>query len=368
MFSKALKYFLSVWVFLAMSTSLSAGVVSQADSLEAEAAPLDVKELILEHLKDDYEWHIATYKDKDISIPLPVILFSKNSGVQLFSSAKFHQNKGYYKGFYISKSGKYKGKIVETDASGNEIRPIDLSLTKNALSLLIGSFLLILLMLFIARTYKNEPIKPKKGVVGAMEVFILSVYDDVIKPVLGEDYKEYRYYLLTLFFFIFFNNILGLVPIFPGGANVTGNISVTFTLALCTFLIVNLTGTKEYYKSIFWPDVPVWLKFPLPLMIIIELVGLITKPFALMIRLFANIMAGHAIVLGLVSLIFITAGMGAALSSSMTGFSVVLTIFIYFIEILVAYIQAYVFTTFTAVFISGARVKSPKTEKSLKST
>jgi hypothetical protein len=107
MFSKALKYFLSVWMFLAMSTSLSAGVVPQAESPEAEAAPLDVKELILEHLKDDYEWHIATYKDKDISIPLPVILFSKNSGVQLFSSAKFHQNKGYYKGFYISKSGKY---------------------------------------------------------------------------------------------------------------------------------------------------------------------------------------------------------------------------------------------------------------------
>ncbi len=368
MFNKTLKYFLSVWMFLAMSTSLSAVVVPQAEGSNPEAAPLDAKELILEHLKDDYEWHIATYKNKKISIPLPIILYSKNSGAQLFSSAKFDQNNGCYKGFYISKTGKYKGKVVETDASGNEIRPIDLSLTKNALSLLIGSFLLIILMLFIARAYKNEPVKPKKGLVGAMEVFILSVYDDVIKPVVGEDYKKYRYYLLTLFFFIFFNNILGLVPIFPGGANVTGNIAVTLTLALSTFLIVNLTGTREYYKGIFWPDVPVWLKFPFPLMIIIELVGLITKPFALMIRLFANIMAGHAIVLGLVSLIFITAHMGAALSSSMTGFSVVLIIFIYFIEMLVAYIQAYVFTIFTAIFINGARVKPPKTEKSLEST
>ena len=368
MFSKTLKHFLCVWMFLAMSISLPAETISQAEGSDPEAVPLDVKELIIEHLKDDYEWHIATFKDKSISIPLPIILYSKNSGVQLFSSAKFHQNDGYYNGFYISKSGKYKGKIVETDASGNEIRPIDLSLTKNALSLLIGSCLLIIFMLLIARTYKDEPIKPKKGLVGAMEIFILSIYDDVIKPVLGENYKRYRYYLLTLFFFIFFNNILGLVPIFPGGANVTGNIAVTLTLALSTFLIVNLSGTKEYYKEIFWPDVPVWLKFPFPLMIIIELVGLITKPFALMIRLFANIMAGHAIVLGLVSLIFITAHMGAALSSSMTGFSVVLIIFIYFIEMLVAYIQAYVFTIFTAIFINGARVKPKKAEKSLKST
>ena len=368
MFSKALKHILYVLMFLAMSVSLPAETIQQTIESDSATAPLDVKEMILDHLKDSYEWHIATYKDKYISIPLPVILYSKSSGTHLFSSAKFHQHNGHYKGFYISESEKYQGKIVEKDANGKEVRPIDLSLTKNAASLLIASFLLISIMLLIARAYKRDPIRPKKGLVGAMEIFILSVHDDIIKPVLGEDYKRYRYYLLTLFFFIFFNNILGLIPIFPGGANVTGNIAVTFTLALFTFLIVNLTGTKEYYKEIFWPDVPVWLKFPLPLMIVIEIVGLITKPFALMIRLFANIMAGHAIVLGLVSLIFITAHMGAALSSSMTGFSIVLIVFINFIEILVAYIQAYVFTVFTAVFISAARVKPQQAEKSFEST
>ncbi len=370
MFNRYLTYILFLTMMWTMNISLSAETMSQDTSqvLVSEEAPLDIKEMILQHLSDSYEWHIATYKDKHIAIPLPVILFSKNSGAHLFLSSKFHHNQDTYKGFYISESEKHQGKIVEKDVNGNEIRPIDLSMTKNALSLLIGSLLLIVFMLLIARAYKREPIKPKKGLVGAMEIFILSVYDDVIKPVLKDDYEKYRYYLLTLFFFIFFNNILGLIPIFPGGANVTGNIAVTMTLALFTFLIVNLTGTKEYYKEIFWPDVPIWLKFPLPLMIIIEIVGLITKPFALMIRLFANIMAGHAIVLGLVSLIFVTAHMGAALSSSMTGFSLVLIVFINFIEILVAYIQAYVFTVFTAVFISAARIKPHKAEKPIETT
>jgi F-type H+-transporting ATPase subunit a len=196
-----------------------------------------------------------------------------------------------------------------------------------------------------------------------MEMFILMINNEVIKPAIGEDYKRYSPYLLTIFFFIFFNNLLGLFPLFPGGANVTGNISVTVVLAIGTFLVVNLTGTKKYYKELFWPDTPVWLKVPFPLMQIIEIVGTLTKPFALMIRLFANIMAGHAIVLGLTSLIFVTVSLGTAINTSMSVVSVIFTIFIEFVELLVAFIQAYVFTLLSSVFIGLAREKEKEKDR-----
>ncbi|HHT22472.1 MAG TPA: F0F1 ATP synthase subunit A [Bacteroidales bacterium] len=328
-----------------------------AETTESE---LDIKEMILEHLADAYEWHIATMNGKHISIPLPVIVYSKTTGWHVFSSAKFHHGHEAYNGFKISTSEKYKGKIVETDEAGNEIRPIDISLTKNAFSLLLSSALLILIIMMVSRSYKRNSLESKKGFVGVMEMFILSVYNDIIKPGVGKDYKRYAPYLLTVFFFIFINNILGLIPIFPGGANVTGNIAITMVLAVCTFLIVNLSGTKEYFKEIFWPDVPWWLKVPVPLMPAIEIIGVFTKPFALMIRLFANILAGHSIVLGLVSLIFVTVSLGAATNASMTTLSVIFTVFIDFVELLVAYIQAYVFTMLSAVFIGLARIEPHK--------
>jgi F-type H+-transporting ATPase subunit a len=162
--------------------------------------------------------------------------------------------------------------------------------------------------------------------------------------------------LLTVFFFVFTNNVLGLIPLFPGGANVTGNIAITFVLAAITFLIVNISGTKEYWKEILWPDVPLWLKVP-PLLPVIEIVGLFTKPFALMIRLFANILAGHSIVLGLTCLVFITVKLGPGMNGSMTVVSVFFSVFIGFVELLVAYIQAYIFTMLSAVFIGLARVE-----------
>ncbi|HLP04050.1 MAG TPA: F0F1 ATP synthase subunit A, partial [Paludibacter sp.] len=198
----------------------------------------------------------------------------------------------------------------------------------------------------------------KGGFVGFMEMFIMNIHDDVIKPCVGNQYRKYAPYLLTLFFFIFVNNILGLIPVFPGGANVTGNIAVTFVLAVVTLLIVNIWGSKEYWREILWPDVPMWLKAPVPLMPLIELVGVFSKAFALMIRLFANMLAGHSIVLGLTSLIFVTVSMGPVMNGSMTVVSVVFSIFIAFVELLVAYIQAYIFTMLTAVFIGLARVES----------
>jgi len=213
-------------------------------------------------------------------------------------------------------------------------------------------------MMTVTRSLKRNPLSARKGFIGMMEMFILSVNDEVIKPSIGKDYERYAPYLLTVFFFIFTNNLMGLIPVFPGGANVTGNIAVTMVLALITYLTVNLTGTKEYYKDILWPDVPTWLKVPIPLMPVIEIVGTLTKPFALMIRLFANIMAGHSIVLGLTMLIFVTVRMGSAVNSTMTFVSVIFTVFIDFVELLIAFIQAYVFTLLSAVFIGQARIAS----------
>lgn len=331
----------------------SIGVKAQSEGATQEK--FDVKNFILGSLADPYEWKVISSPNWHVTIPLPVILHSKTSGWHLFLSSRFEHGEQPYNGFKIAADGKYKGKIIELSDDGDEIRPLDLSLTKNAASLLISSFLLILLFMIVSRSMKRKPMEGKGGFVGLMEMFIMMVHDDIIKPSVGASYKKYAPFLLTVFFFIFFNNLLGLLPIFPGGANVTGNIAVTLVLAVSTFLVINLAGTREYYKEVFWPDVPIWLKVPLPIMPIIEIVGLFTKPFALMIRLFANIMGGHAIVLGLVSLVFITAGMGVVINSSMVGVSVLFTVFIYFLELLVAFIQAYVFTLLSSVFIGMAR-------------
>jgi F-type H+-transporting ATPase subunit a len=331
-------------------------------SAHAEEEPdLNVRELILDHVGDGYGWHITTFGHTPVSIPLPIIVKGQESGWQVFSSAQFHHGHEAYKGFSIAQEGDYKGKIIETLASGEEVRPWDFSLTKNAFSLVLSSIVLIILILSCAQWYKKRQGKPEeaspKGFIAFVEMVIMSVVDGVIKPCIGKNYKRYTPYLLTVFFFIIFNNLLGLIPIFPGGANVTGNIAVTCILALFTFVIVNIHGTKEYWKEIFWPDVPVWLKIPVPIMPAIELVGVFTKPFALMIRLFANILAGHAIVLGLTCMIFLTVSLGAAMNTGMSVLSIVMTIFIDCVELLVAYIQAYVFTMLSAVFIGLSQVE-----------
>jgi F-type H+-transporting ATPase subunit a len=327
-----------------------------------EEAELNVTELILDHVADSYEWHITTFGHTHVSIPLPVIVKGKNSGWHLFSSARLEHGHGEYQGFYISQEGEYRGKIVEKDASGEEIRPWDISITKNAFSLLLGSTILIILIMSCANWYKKRQGRPEeispKGFIAMMEMLIMSIVNDVIKPCIGKNYRRYVPYLLTAFFFIFFNNLLGIVPFFPGGANVTGNIAVTCVLAICTFIIVNVYGTKEYWKEIFWPDVPVFLKAPIPIIPALELVGVFTKPFALTIRLFANILAGHAIVLGLTCIIFLTVSLGTAMNTGMSILSVGMTIFIGFVELLVAFIQAYVFTMLSAVFIGLSQVES----------
>lgn len=334
----------------------------QADSLSvAAAAPseeeeVNVSELVFGHIGDAYEWHIATLGGKEWSIPLPVIVHS-STGWHVFSSS--HLKEGEYEGLYIASQGTNEGKIVERNAAGEEVRPFDISITKNVLGLFINSAVLLLILMSCVRWYKKHPVEEgaPRGGVGMVEAMVLMIYEDVIKGCIGEDYKRYAPYLLTAFFFVLVNNLMGLIPIFPGGANVTGNIAVTLVLAVCTFILTNVYGSKEYWKEIFWPEVPVWLKVPIPMMPVIELFGIFTKPFALMIRLFANIMAGHAAILSLITIIFITVKAGAVINGSMTAVAVLFGIFMDALEVLVAFIQAYVFTMLSAVFIGLSRVK-----------
>ncbi len=322
---------------------------------DPSGSDINPKEIIFEHIQDSYWWHITTINDHHISIYLPVIVYSSNSGFHLFSSSRIDHGRSY-KGFYLSNKDSYTGKLVELNEAGEEIRPIDLSLTKIAFAIIINSMIMLIIFLSVARWYKKRPKNAVPGgFVGAVEMFVMNIEDSIIRNSIGKDYARYSPYLLTAFFFIFINNLMGLVPFFPGGANVTGNISITLVLALCTMIAINLFGNKEYWKEILWPDVPLWMKVPIPLMPIIELFGVISKPFALTIRLFANITAGHAVILALTCLVFITVRMGAAMNTGMTIFSVILSIFMSFLELLVAYIQAYVFTMLSALFIGLSR-------------
>ena len=326
---------------------------------------VNVKEILFGHVGDSYEWHITSWGDTHVTIPLPIIVHSATSGWHAFLSSRLEENGGTYEGFSIAPAGSpYEGKLVEHDAAGGEVRPIDISITKVTLALFINSFLLICIVLGVARWYKRHPkgSAAPGGFVGFMEMFIMMIHDDVIKGCVGPNYRKFAPYLLTAFFFIFINNIMGLIPIFPGGASVTGNIAITMVLAVCTFLAVNLFGTKHYWKDIFWPDVPWWLKVPVPMMPFIEFFGILTKPFALMIRLFANMLAGHMAMLVLTCLIFISVSMWPAMNGTLTVASVLFNIFMNALECLIAFIQAYVFTMLSAVFIGLAQDKGPHKE------
>ena len=321
-------------------------------------------EVIIEHILDSYEWHIFTWKGHDVSVHLPIILFNEGN-CYIFSSSVFHDNDQYVTTnkstgedivFHIPHDGKYKGKVVILNADGTQTRPWDISITKNVLALFISCTLIIVLFLIVAKAYKKRGEKAPKGLQSLFEWLICYVRDDIARKAINEkSVDKYLPYLVTVFFFIFINNLLGLIPIFPFGANLTGNITVTAVLALFTFFITNLLGNKEYYKDIFnTPGVPWFLKFPLPLMPIIETVGCFTKPVVLAIRLFANITAGHIVVLGFISSIFIVAKLSIAGGVGMSVFSLILAIFVDCIELLVAYIQAYVFTLLSALYFGMA--------------
>ncbi len=329
------------FIFAALMLSASFNLAAQ------EETGLDMKSYIFGHISDSYEWHIATVKGREIAIPLPCIVI--DDGLKVFSSHNMAEH-----GYTLNADGKM------VNASTGE-RPLDLSITKNVLGLMIDSALLIALILSCAAWYRRHDVLKEKptGIAALLEPVIMMINDDVVKDIIGPEYRKYAPYLLTAFFFILINNLMGILPIFPGGANITGNIAVTLVLAVCTFLMVNLFGNKHYYKDIFWPDVPVALK-AIPIMPVVEIIGVFTKPFSLMIRLFANILAGHIMILSVIGVIFVTAKMGAVLNGSMTVVAVLFGIFLDCLELLVAFIQAYVFTMLSAVFI-GLAHQEPET-------
>lgn len=332
--------------------------------------PVVVKEIVLGHLQDSYEWHLFTVGQKHVSLPLPIIVHSKERGWFVFMSSKLEHGHGTYKGFYLASEGLSAGKVVERNAQGQEVRPFDISISKNVVGLFFACGLLMWIVLSLAGWYKKQEREGRSdavpsGLRGFMELFIMDIEDNIVRKCVGKDYKRYSPYLLTAFFFIFFTNVLGLIPIFPAGANLTGNIAVTAVLALCTFVAVNVFGNKAYWKDVLWPEVPFLLKAPVPIMPIIEIFGLFTKPMALLIRLFANIFAGHCIILALTSLVFLTAAMGPVINASMSVVSVLFSLFMLVLELLVAYIQAYVFTMLSAVFIGMSRPEHHKKEKQI---
>ena len=336
-------------LFLLMLFALLPFAASAQD--KSEGAKLDIPEIVLEHLSDSYEWHIATFGDKSLSIPLPIIVRSSETGQWTFCTAESLPKKFFF-------DEEHHGKIYERMADGSTTRPLDLSFTKTVAQIWIVVIILIVVFLSCARWYKkrDEQSDAPGGFVGMMEMLVMAIYDDVVKASIGEKhFKPYAPYLLTVFFFIFTTNLLGLLPIFPGGANVTGNINITFFLAFCSMAAINLFGNKEYWKDIFWPKVPLFLKaYPVPLMPVIEFFGVFTKPFALMVRLFANMMAGHAIILSFTCVIFLGWSMGVGYGLGLNFISVIMMLFMNCLEVLVAFIQAYVFTLLSAVFIGLA--------------
>lgn len=372
---------------------------------------IDVKKVIFHHLGDGYGWEVPfshVYR-----IPLPVIVRAEDGNWFCFSSGKLtevvvtedeasgkkheelvpviHKAERDGKQYMFAlapEESAHKDKVVQLfpldaeqektvreQAAGNreleagdgqglegydeiggvfyrEYKPVDISITKNVLALLIAAVLVTLMVMCLARYYGRKGYKaPRKGM-AFFELLVSFIYYGVIKDTLHDKAKKFAPYLLTCFFFILTMNLLGLIVIFPGGANLTGNIAVTLVLATLTFIMTNVLGKKHYWKEIFWPDVPIWLKCPLPIMQVIEIFGIFTKPAALCVRLFANMMGGHMIVITLVMLIFIFAAYGAAAAGGSVVISVLFTIFMLALDVLVSFIQAYVFTMLSTMFIA----------------
>jgi F-type H+-transporting ATPase subunit a len=335
----------------------------------------DANEVIFGHVMDAHQFHFFSYKGSDgeqhhATLPLPVILYEPGRGFSFFSSAKFHHGEEPYNGYRII-TAHYKEQLKEEGMSKDEIRLLsdeqivavdnegrilpnikvyDFSLTRNVVQMFIALAILVWLMTSIAKRYRTGQgiTTAPKGWQNAIEPVITFVRDEVAKPNIGHKYRTYMPLLLTIFFFILINNIFGLIP---GSANVTGNIAFTATLGVISFLVIAFSGNKHYWGHIFNPPVPFGIKF---IMVPVEILSIFTKPFALIIRLFANMLAGHIIIICLISLIFIFGNMSTGIGIGFSPISIAFAVFIYVIEILVAFIQAFIFTNLTAVFIGQA--------------
>lgn len=328
---------------------LSVSAASAASDDDVKAEELSVGDLIFEHVLDAHDWHILTWNGHHISVPLPVILYNKEKGLDVFMSSKFHHGHSSHNGYKLE-----HGHIISED--GSEF--YDFSITKTVAAIIISIVLLCWIFITAAKAYTTNKGKAPKGIQSVIEPLVIFVRDDIAKPSIGEDYVKYMPFLLTVFFFIWINNMLGLIPIFPGGANVTGNIAVTMVLAIFTFIITTINTNKGYWVHIFnTPGVPWWLKFPVPLMPIIEIFGVFSKPFVLMLRLFANITAGHMIILVFVSMIFIFGSMNIWAGYGTSVVSMLFSAALSLLEILVAFLQAYVFTLLSAIYFGMAKVE-----------
>ncbi len=316
----------------------------------------DAGKLITEHIGDSHQWHLWGDHGHGVHVPLPVILWT-DKGLELFSSSRVEHHDDIYKGSHYSyKLHDEHIEIVDEFGVVNEeasSKIVDLSITKNVFSLLFSAALMLWMFLTVANSYLKRQGKAPKGLQSFVEPFIMFIRDDIAKNSIGEKkHAKYLPYLLTIFFFIFINNLLGLVPIIPGGANLTGNISVCLVLSALTLIIVLVSGNGHYWRHIFaMPGVPI------PVLIIltpIEIIGIILRPFVLMIRLFANITAGHIIALAFFSLIFIFGEMNTGAGFGVAVVSVLFTVFMGMLELLVAFLQAYVFTLLSAIYIGAA--------------
>lgn len=315
---------------------------------EPQAEEPSISDVIFEHIGDAYEWHLLNWGEKSVVLHLPVIVYE--DGWHCFSS-EYLEDGASYEGFHIAPKGSpHEGKVV------NEVgeKPLDISITKNVVSLIIGSLLLLLIVLLTARWYRTHDAMKESpsGLAACMEPLVMMVHDMARENIGEKDFRRYSPYLCMAFLFILLNNFLGIIPFFPGGANLTGNIACTLVLALFTFFTVNLTGTKHYYLEIINPDVPGFLK---PIMAVIEFFSTLVKPISLTIRLFANMLAGHIQLLCMVCIIFIMAKYGGVLFGGMTVVSVLFGIFLDCLELLISFIQAYIFTMLSSIYIGLAR-------------
>lgn len=330
------------YILFLLAAVLAVGAFANEEAAEqateAKQETYNPTPMILHHIADANEFEIV----HGVAVPLPCIIYNRTTGKTSFFMSNNHEAMEAA-GYHL-----HHGRVKPIN---EEEQILDLSITKNVFGMLLAATLLCVIFFNMKSAYEKRKNQAPKGLQSLLEPIVIFVRDDVAKQTLGNKADYYLPYLMTAFFFILFNNLLGLIPIFPGSANVTGNIAVTMVLALITGIIINVKANKYYWKHIFMPD-PIWMA---PLLIPVELLGVLTKPITLMIRLFANIAAGHIIVLSLISLIFVFGSIwGTAGSGIGAVVAVPFTLFISVIEVLVAFIQAFIFTMLSAVFIGMA--------------
>ncbi len=335
LFTFAFSFFVFVGLKAQEHTEAGHGEITPVHELEAEEH-FDMGAMIMHHILDEHGWEFA----HGVKLPLPIILYTSDRGLEMFSSSKLDYG-NTYNGY--QNHHEHIVRVNEAGVSDENVHPIDFSITKNVASLLISAILLILIFTAVNRGYKRNKGKAPKGLQSLLEPVITTIKDEVVKPNIGPKYEAYLPYMLTLFFFILVNNLMGLTP---GAANLTGNIAVTLTLALFTFIIVHVKAKKAYWMHIVAPPgVPGWLK---PLFWIIESIGVLMKPASLTIRLFANITGGHIIILSFIGIIFLFKSWGVG--AGVWGIGAFMSL----IEILVAFIQAYIFTLLSSMYIGTA--------------